>query len=113
MDRSSFLVLWIVVLGSFSVANAGWNYNDDDYYADDYGNQNYYNKQNQQEEEVADDDDAAQDDYNAGGGNDDYSSAMTYQNYDDNWIQSDDDLFHWDNNVGFSGVSIMPVSCIE
>ena len=89
---------------------------DDDYYNDDDANANAANNGN---------DDAQQgdDDYNYnyqynnnnngnGGGDDD-----AYNKYVDDWasnqVANDDDLFHWNSNVGFEGVSVMPVSCIN
>jgi hypothetical protein len=43
--------------------------------------------------------------------NDDYEVQRNYD--DDRADQTDDDLYHWNANVGFSGVSIMPVSCVN
>lgn len=54
------------------------------------------------------------------GGNDYYTDDRTQQkggNYNDDWVASnqhiDDDMFHWSDNTGFDGVSIMPLSCIS
>ena len=55
-------------------------------------------------------------------GNDDKNQVneteSSYYGRSDDWAATnadivDDDLFHWDNNVGFDGVSIMPVSCVN
>ena len=39
------------------------------------------------------------------------------ETYADDWVASnqniDDDMFHWSDNIGFDGVSIMPLSCIN
>lgn len=61
------------------------------------------------------DDDAANDDQQQEvAGN---SSAAESDNYQDDWVASnqnvDDDMFHWSDQVGFDGVSIMPVSCVN
>ena len=29
------------------------------------------------------------------------------------YANADDDVFHWNSNVGFDGVSVMPLSCIN
>jgi len=62
------------------------NYRDDDYYL---RNKQYY----------VDDDTANQDD--------------AYQKEQEQYQDKDDDEFHWDENMGFDGVSIMPLSCIN
>lgn len=75
-----------------SMVKAANYYNDDKY--NDYGN-NYG-----ADDVVANGDDAAaQDDAYA-------SEAEQYQN-------NDDDTFHWNENIGFDGVSVMPISCIN
>jgi len=65
------------------------------------GNDGYYNVNEYYT------DDQAGDDAVATGGNE----------YADDWVASnknvDDDMFHWSDNVGFDGVSIMPLSCIN
>ena len=75
-----------------SMVKAANYYNDDQY--NDYGN-------NYGADDVAanGDDAAAQDDAYA-------SEAEQYQN-------NDDDTFHWNENIGFDGVSVMPISCIN
>jgi len=66
-----------------------------------------------------DDDANGNDDQNQKNATDDGSSSNSgYFGRTDDWASSnanieDDDLFHWDNKVGFDGVSIMPVSCIN
>jgi len=70
---------------------------------------------------AAQEDDNYNDDYYANGddANDQQEddAVNNYANYVDDWAQNqgvnDDDLFHWNTNVGFEGVSIMPVSCIN
>jgi hypothetical protein len=63
------------------------------------------------------DDDAANDDQqqDAAAAGDD--AAAEYDNYQDDWVASntnvDDDMFHWSDQVGFDGVSLMPVSCVN
>ncbi|KAL3941938.1 MAG: hypothetical protein SGBAC_003794 [Bacillariaceae sp.] len=63
--------------------NGNQYYNVNDYYTDDRAQQNGGNG-----EEYADD------------------WASSGQNYDD-------DMFHWSDNIGFDGVSVMPLSCIN
>lgn len=53
--------------------------------------------------------------------NDYYTDDGAQQNaaaeYNDDWAESnvniDDDMFHWSDNIGFDGVSVMPLSCIN
>lgn len=84
-----------------SNANGAANNNGDDDFTDDYygsdddasaynGDDNSYNKRNSYS--------------NANG--DGSNNNQSYQ-------YSDDDVFHWNQNVGFDGVSIMPLSCIN
>jgi hypothetical protein len=94
-------------------ANANANgddayYTDDDANAngDDYENQNAQNYNNQ----VYTDDGAGDDYYNNQYKNEDDGYAKERQNYQNG---GDDDTFHWNSNVGFEGVSVMPVSCIN
>jgi hypothetical protein len=92
-------------------ANANGNdayYTDDDGNAngDDYENQNAQNYNNQ----VYADDGAGDDYYNNQYKNEDDAYAKERQNYQNG---GDDDTFHWNSNVGFEGVSVMPVSCIN
>jgi hypothetical protein len=72
----------------------------------------YGNKYNN--DDAANDDAAAGDDAAVTGNN---TAAAEYDNYQDDWVASntnvDDDLFHWSDQVGFDGVSIMPVSCVN
>jgi hypothetical protein len=86
---------------AYSNANGAANNNGDDDFTDDYygsdddasaynGDDNSYNKRNS---------------YSNG----DVSNNMDEQSYQ----YSDDDVFHWNQNVGFDGVSIMPLSCIN
>ena len=61
-------------------------------------------------------DDAAGDDGNAAAANDDGSSSSSsnsYQNEQKQYQNADDDTFHWNSNIGFDGVSVMPLSCIN
>jgi hypothetical protein len=84
---------------------------------------------NNQDDTVADGDDLVQEEsYSAAQqGEDDYYAAddaaadmgddNAYLNEDMSYQQSyqlaDDDVFHWNENVGFSGVSILPLSCVN
>jgi hypothetical protein len=64
---------------------------------DDFAGDDYYG---------SDDDEAA---YNG----DDNAYYAAYQNEKRSYQYSDDDVFHWNQNIGFSGVSILPLSCIN
>lgn len=48
---------------------------------------------------------------------DDRQSSGKGDGYADDWVASnqniDDDMFHWSENIGFDGVSVMPLSCIN
>ena len=82
--------------------DGGNNYNNDD--TDDAGNAynddaNEYNVYNN---------DDADDDANGYGGDKGYSNAEAAA-----YANVDDDVFHWNSNVGFDGVSVMPISCIN
>jgi len=101
------------------------NYNnngggDDQYYADDaYAAAAYDDAAGDDAAAAADDQYAAGDDAAANG--DDYYSANDddaggnddYAKKQQNDYVADDDLFHWNANVGFDGVSVMPLSCIN
>ena len=49
--------------------------------------------------------------------NDDGNDGDDYFRYEDDWaannLGGDDDVFRWDSNYGFDGVSVMPVSCVN
>lgn len=64
---------------------------------DDFAGDDYYG---------SDDDEAA---YNG----DDNAYYKAYQNEKRSYQYSDDDVFHWNQNIGFDGVSILPLSCIN
>jgi hypothetical protein len=111
----------------------------DDYYGyqqNNNGNDDQYNQQNYQNNGGYDDqyqNNAGYDDQynNGGGGGDDfYQADDNYDAYDgddysvnnrgddgyfnqNQYQDNDDDTFHWDGDVGFGGVSIMPLSCIN
>jgi hypothetical protein len=83
------------------------------------GANGYYNNYKGKYMNYGDDDTNRNDDRykNQQNDTDDSSGRGSYGQGDD-WAAinaniADDDLFHWDNNVGFDGVSIMPVSCIN
>lgn len=94
--------------------------NDDAAYDDYYGNgddgKNNYNN---------DDNDDANDDANDDGGYNVYNNDDVNDDGDDGadkgysdaeeaaYANADDDVFHWNSNVGFDGVSVMPISCIN
>lgn len=77
-----------------------------------YGNRYYQNNDDgangddQQQRNAAGDDATVGDD-----------AAYVAETYEDDWVASnknvDDDMFHWSDQVGFDGVSIMPVSCVN
>jgi hypothetical protein len=76
----------------------------DDYYTDD----------------VTDDAETAAATDDATNATDDYYTNQYKQTTNDNYSKekknyqnADDDKFHWNSNVGFDGVSFMPVSCIN
>jgi hypothetical protein len=39
--------------------------------------------------------------------------TSSYQKEKAQYENIDDDKFHWNQNIGFDGVSIMPLSCIN
>ena len=41
------------------------------------------------------------------------SSNSAYENEQQQYQDTDDDTFHWNQNIGFDGVSVMPLSCIN
>ena len=45
--------------------------------------------------------------------NDDNSSNSAYEYEQKQYQDTDDDTFHWNQNIGFDGVSVMPLSCIN
>ena len=100
-------------------ANNNYNYNNDDLTDDASGSSNSTDDATQTDDANAqrdddyyklndDGDDAA---YN--GDDDDASSAAYYSKERGSYTFSDDDSFHWNNNIGFDGVSILPLSCIN
>ena len=44
---------------------------------------------------------------------DNTSSNSAYENEQKQYQDTDDDTFHWNQNIGFDGVSVMPLSCIN
>lgn len=61
---------------------------------------------------------AADDLYVANDDNTSYSSSNSgsdnsYQKEQKQYQNADDDVFHWNANIGFDGVSVMPLSCIN
>ena len=109
---------------------ANKNYYDDQYKANNGGGGDdaYYTDDANSNDDAAAGDDAAADDQNAAGddaagddaavaGDDANSSGGggddAYAQEQRNYQLSDDDLFHWNANVGFGGVSVMPASCIN
>ena len=44
---------------------------------------------------------------------DDKYSSSAYQKEQQQYQNTDDDTFHWNSNIGFDGVSVMPLSCIN
>ena len=87
---------------------------DDAYYANgDDGNLNGDDNVQNDDDNVQNGDDNVQND-NASNGDDFYSYKS---NGDDNFEQGysavDDDVFHWSPELGFEGVSVMPISCIN
>jgi len=110
--------------------NYNKNYNKNNYNNNQYQQNQYnYNKNNNGGDDayqaVADDAVAA---YNGNQNDDQANNQQADQNYDDyfkhnnddaykneqeNYYAKDDDTFHWNANVGFDGVSFMPVSCVN
>lgn len=123
-NRVSVTALFLLAICFSSSVQAANNY----YYSssnDDTSGDDQYSKSNDDTytAAAADDqyaaaaatDDASGDDYyNA---NDDQSSSGggddAYVKEQEMYQKSDDDLFHWNANVGFDGVSVMPLSCIN
>lgn len=106
----------LAISSLFSVVSAGNNYNDDA--NNNNNNNNAYNNQND-DAASANKDAAAADDFYAAG--DDDAGENTGEGAQANDIVADDDVFrwdqnvgfHWDQNVGFDGVSVMPLSCVN
>lgn len=44
---------------------------------------------------------------------DNNSGSSAYENEQKQYQDTDDDTFHWNQNIGFDGVSVMPLSCIN
>jgi hypothetical protein len=64
----------------------------------------------------ANNDAAAGDDGNSAANDDQSSSSSSsnsYENEQKQYQNADDDTFHWNSNIGFDGVSVMPLSCIN
>ena len=111
----------ILVCSQSSVHASNYYY----YYNDDNGNANDDANNNNNNNNAGDDGNANQngddDGYAAENANDDKAAAASDDKYggeyQDDWAAknavSNDDLFHWNSNVGFDGVSIMPVSCVN
>ena len=76
---------------------------------DNYQGNNYYN--NNTDDANTEDDDAGNYTYKNSGASNYYGQIDDWVNYNKDF--GDDDLFHWNKNVGFDGVSIMPVSCVN
>ncbi|GKY93281.1 hypothetical protein MPSEU_000295600 [Mayamaea pseudoterrestris] len=53
------------------------------------------------------------DDYYVRNLNDDKTDDDAYKKEQQQYSTHDDDVFHWDANVGFEGVSVMPLSCVS
>lgn len=118
---SKLALLWILIslLSLVSLRqNASVCASDDAAQVDDgvYGNVN-----NDDAAAAAVDDDAAKnsaqgDDNNAGADDNSgssSSSSSSYENEQKQYQNTDDDTFHWNDNIGFDGVSVMPLSCIN
>ena len=93
------MLLWLVIVVLFGLLDTV-KAADDDYNGDDA---------------VADDavgDDAQGDDFYAADDDGDQIDDA-YQQEQNQYEITDDDVFHWDENVGFDGVSVMPLSCIN
>lgn len=97
---TSLVAFLLLLCTLFHSAHAANNY-DDAYAADDAAAAN--------DDAVANDDAAVADDFYAAEDDD-----ATEEADDGNAAAAvDDDVFHWDQNVGFDGVSVMPLSCIN
>lgn len=102
--------------------NANNNKNDDGNKANDDGNK--ANDNGKTDDAYYNDDGNAVEEYNANARDDDYylrnknkynndDASSGYQKEQQQYQDKDDDLFHWDQNVGFDGVSVMPISCVN
>ena len=136
----SKLYLFVLVVAVLSHPTLASNYYNNNYNKNYNNNNNYnsnnnnnYNNNNNNYNNYNNDDGKKNDDGNKnnddGKGGDDYyaddgaaaqtdDGANVWKDYsNDDWaktnMQKDDDLFHWNTNVGFDGVSIMPVSCVN
>jgi hypothetical protein len=110
--HTSTLTLALVAVTLLSFRDEAIVYASDDYYAaqvDDAGD-------NADEEVAGDDGNAATDDNSAVSYDDKYSSSSSSTSYEieqKQYQNTDDDTFHWNSNIGFDGVSVMPLSCIN
>lgn len=97
--------------------NGNYNYNKN--YNAQYNNNNYYNAYNNDDAAANGNNDDANnqnDDANANGANNDGNNGAADDEYNaekEQFQDADDDSFTWKDNVGFDGVSIMPLSCIN
>mmetsp|Transcript_5270 Transcript_5270/g.6891 ORF Transcript_5270/g.6891 Transcript_5270/m.6891 type:complete len:602 (+) Transcript_5270:279-2084(+) len=129
---SSWLFATLLLASSFVVVVVRA---EDSYFNDGYNNYQYnkYNNNNNDDNAVNDDqynaaqaengDDAYQenqyeedqyDKYNDAQNQDGNDDANNYVNeYDDGQNDVDDDVFHFNSNVDFGSLSVMPVSCIN
>lgn len=112
----TFLWILLALVSFLSFRQEGLVCAGDDNYAAqaDDGNVN-----NDDAAEAANGDDAAaaeesNDDAAAAETNDDNNSGSSaYENEQKQYQDTDDDTFHWNQNIGFDGVSVMPLSCIN
>ena len=123
---NSILLLWIlatVLISLFSLRDyALVGANDDDAAAAQQAADDA-NVNNDDAAQAAGDDAAAaaaeesNDDAAAAETNDDNNSGSSsnsaYENEQQQYQDTDDDTFHWNQNIGFDGVSVMPLSCIN
>jgi hypothetical protein len=120
----AFLSLGPLGLTPVSYLATASNYYEDDYYAADdakkYGNDDGSQQGDDAAANNGDDaSNSAGDDArsSSSSSNSNSESSNYYDNYLDDWkasnLSNEDDKFHWSTNDGFSGVSIMPISCVN
>jgi hypothetical protein len=89
------------------------NANQQDDAAADAGNDDLVQEESYAAAQQQDDYSDVVDDATAVSSGDDNAYLNEDASYQQSYKYSDDDVFHWNENVGFSGVSILPLSCVN
>ena len=106
-STSRIISVWVLVALIFGIIYQDSTLiraNDDNYAANaDDGNA-------ANDDNAADDNNESNDDTSSSSSS---SSSSSYENEQKQYQNTDDDTFHWNSNIGFDGVSVMPLSCIN